>query len=197
MEYSAGMASCLFWLSETRMTAKLLIDGKSKDDIKELALKENIYQVKSEDRKRRIFGVAFKRLESLPDIFMHQIAEGDIGTVKILILISIMKTELLFFEFVYEVYRQAIILGENRITYRAINEFFDRKRVQSEIVGSWSEILITRLKQLFPKMLLEAGVLNSSTGERKVIIPPVDYKLRKLLEDNNLKVYLNAILGEE
>jgi hypothetical protein len=46
-------------------------------------------------------------------------------------------------------------------------------------------------------MLFEAGVLNSATGERKIIIPPVDYKLRKLLEDNNLKPYLNAITGEE
>jgi len=46
-------------------------------------------------------------------------------------------------------------------------------------------------------MLFEAGVLSSTTEERNIIIPPVDYKLRKLLEVNNLKVYLNAITGEE
>lgn len=197
MQYSAGMVSCLFWLSETRKTAKLLIDGKSKDDIKELAIKENLYQVRAEDRARRIFGVACKRLESLPNIFVQQITEGEIGTVKLLVLISILKTDLLFFEFVHEVHRQALILGENKITNRAINNFFGVKKTQSEIVRRWSDIGINKLKQCYIKMLFEAGVLNSTTGERKIIIPPVDYKLRKLLEDNNLKVYLNAILGEE
>ena len=197
MEYSAGMASCLFWLSETRKTADFLINGKNKNEIKELAIKENIYQVRAEDRARRIFGVAFKRLESLSDNLVEHIANGDIGTVKLLVLISIMKTDLLFFEFVYEVHRQAIILGENKITDRAINTFFDLKKAQSEVVRRWSESAIKKLKQCYTKMLFEAGVLNSSTGERKIIIPPVDYKLRKLLEDNNLKAYLNAIMGEE
>ena len=96
MEYSAGMVSCLFWLSETRKTAEFLIAGKDKNEIKELAVKENIYQVRAEDRARRIFGVAIKRLESLPGNLVDQIANGDIGTVKLLVLISIMKTDLLF-----------------------------------------------------------------------------------------------------
>lgn len=197
MEYSAGMASCLFWLSETRKTAELLINGKDKNEIKELALKENIYQVRSEDRKRRIFSVSFKRLESLPDNLVEQIARGDIGTAKLLLLISIMKTDLLFFEFVHEVHRQAIILGENKITDRAINTFFEVKKAQSEVVARWSEIGIKRLKLCYTRILFEAGVLKSATGERNIIIPPVDYKMRRQLEDNNLKVYLNAITGEE
>jgi len=197
VEYSAGMVSCLFWLSETRKTAEFLIAGKDKNEIKELAVKENIYQVRAEDRARRIFGVSIKRLESLPGKLVDQIANGDIGTVKLLVLISIMKTDLLFFEFVHEVHRHAIILGENKITDRAVNTFFDVKKAQSEVVARWSESAIKKLKQCYTKMLFEAGVLNSATGERKIIIPPVDYKLRKLLEENNLKPYLNAITGEE
>lgn len=197
MEYSAGMVSCLFWLSETRKTAEFLIAGKEKNEIKELAVKENIYQVRAEERARRIFGVAIKRLESLPGILVEQIAHGDIGTVKLLALISIMKTDLLFFEFVHEVYRQAIILGENKITDRAINNFFAVKKAQSEAVARWSDSAVKKLKQCYSRMLFEAGIIMRAIGERKITIPPVNYKLRKLLEDNNLKVYLNAITGEE
>lgn len=198
MEYSAGMVTRLFWLSETRKTAELLINGKDKSDIKDLAVKENIYQVKTKDRAIRIFGMTFKRLQSLPDDLVGQVAKGDIGTVKLLILISIMKTDLLFFEFVHEVHRQAVILGENKITDRAINTFFDVKKAQSEVVRRWTEDSIKRLKQCYIKLLFEAGVLiSATTGERIITIPPVDYKLRKLLEDNNLGTYLNAITGEE
>ena len=124
LEYSAGMVSCLFWLSETRKTAELLIDGKDKNEIKELVVKENIYQVRAADRAIRIFGVAVKRIESLPENLINHIAKGDIGTAKLFVLLSILKTDLLFFEFVHEVYRQAIILGENKITDRNINNFF-------------------------------------------------------------------------
>lgn len=197
VEYSAGMVSCLFWLTETRKTAQLLIDGKDKNEVKELAAKENIYQVRADDRVRRIYGVAFKRLESLPQSLVSQIANGDIGTAKLLILISIMKTDLLFFEFMHEVHRQAIILGENKISDRAINTFFDIKIAQSEVVKRWSDSAIKKIKQCYTKMLSEAGVLNNMTAERKIVVPPVDYKLRKLLEDNDLKAYLNAITGEE
>lgn len=197
MEYSAGMVTRLFWLSETRKTAELLINGKDKSDIKDLAVKENIYQVKTKDRAIRIFGMTFKRLQSLPGDLVGQVAKGDIGTVKLLILISIMKTDLLFFEFVHEVHRQAIILGENKITDRAINTFFDVKKAQSEVVRRWTEESIKRLKQCYIKLLFEAGVLIIAAGERIITIPQVDYKLRKLLEDNNLGTYLNAITGEE
>jgi len=198
VEYSAGMVSRLFWLSETRKTAEFLINGKNKNEIKELAIKENIYQVRAEDRALRIVSMTLKRLASLPVNLIDQIANGDIGTVKLLVLISIMKTDLLFFEFVHEVHRQAIILGEHKITDRAINTFFDVKKAQSEVVSSWTDGSIKKLKQCYIKMLFDAGVLiNATTGERLIMIPPVDYKLRKLLEDNNLKAYLNAITGEE
>lgn len=96
MEYSAGMVSDLFWLSETRKTAELLITGKTLKEIQLLAQDENIYQVKSEDRVRRITNETIKRLQSLPNVLVDRIADGDIASAKILILICIMKTDLLF-----------------------------------------------------------------------------------------------------
>ncbi|MHA0855673.1 DUF1819 family protein [Paenibacillus sp. CMAA1364] len=196
MEYSAGTVSTLFWLLETRKTANLMVEGISKDEIKRLAYEENLYQVNADARKRRIFGVVVKRLGAMPDCLVNQIATADIATVKLLVLISILKTDLLFFDFLHEVHRHAIILGENLITNRAIHSFFDEKKAQSEIVSRWSDSSIKNLKQCYTKMLFEAGVLSDASTERKIIIPSVDYKLRKVLEDNNLKAYLNAITGE-
>ena len=195
MEYSAG-TSRLFWLSETRKTAELLLNGLSKTEIKELAIKENIYQIRAEDRIRRIASVTLNRLASLPETLVQQLVSGHIGTAKLLVLISIMKTDRLFFEFVYEVHRQAIILGENIITDRAVNAFFDSKIAQSEVVAKWTESAIKKLKQTYIKILDEAGMLSSVKGERKIITPVVDYKTRQLLIENHLVVYLNALTGD-
>lgn len=195
MEYSAG-TSRLFWLSETRKTAELLLNGLSKTEIKELAIKENIYQIRAEDRIRRIASVTLNRLESLPEILVQQLVSGDIGTAKLLVLISIMKTDRLFFEFIHEVHRQAIILGENVITDRAVNAFFDSKIAQSEVVAKWTESAIKKLKQTYIKILHEAGMLSSVKGERKIVTPVVDYKTRQVLIEHHLMVYLNALTGE-
>jgi hypothetical protein len=196
VEYSAGMVSRLFWLSETRKTAQLIVEGLDKDQIKEIALKENIYQVRAEDRSRRIFRETIKRLETLPENMIKQVATGDIDTAKLLVLIGIMRIDLLFFEFVYEVHRQAILIGENMITDRAVNTFFDQKIAQSEVVARWSESAIKKLKQCYTKVLFDAGVLTSSTGERKIIIPVVDDRLRKALEDSGLTPYLKTLIGD-
>lgn len=195
MEYSAG-TSRLFWLSETRKTAELLLNGLSKTEIKELAIKENIYQIRAEDRIRRIASVTLNRLASLPETLVQQLVSGHIGTAKLLVLISIMKTDRLFFEFVHEVHRQAIILGENVIPDRAVNAFFDSKIAQSEVVAKWKESAIKKLKQTYIKILHEAGLLSSVKGERKIVTPVVDYKTRQVLVEHHLQVYLNALTGE-
>jgi hypothetical protein len=196
MEYSAGMASCLFWFNETRKTAELLMAGKSRDEIKELALKENIYQARSEDRKRRIFGVAMKRLDSLPRDVIAAIAGWDADAAKLLVLISIMKTDLLFFEFMYEVFRQAVMLGEKELSSRAIDAFFDEKRAQSQEVAGWSQVAIEKLKQTYAKILAEAGLLSISKNKKEIITPPIDHRLRELADKNGLKPYLDVITGE-
>ncbi|AWW26793.1 DUF1819 family protein [Acetobacterium sp. KB-1] len=196
MKYSAGMVSSLFWLSETRKTAKLLMVGNDVQAIRVLAQTENIYQVKNETRARKIANVIVKRLKSLPDDYLKFIVTGDIGTAKLIILISIMKTDLLFFEFIHQVYRLAIRLGEMAITDRSINNFFDEKKRQSETVAVWTETTTQKLKQQYIKNLLEAGVIQIVTGQRKIIIPLVDYNLRKQLEDHGFTPYLNAITGE-
>ncbi len=196
MEYSAGMVSSLFWLSETRKTAQLLKDGNDVNAIRVLAQTENIYQVKNEIRARKMANVIIKRLHSLPVDCLELIVTADIATVKLIILISIMKTDRLFFEFIHQVYRLAILLGEKIITDRAINGFFDEKKQQNETVAAWTEITTKKLKQQYIKNLLEAGVIQNEAEQRKIIIPLVDYNLRKLLEDHGFTPYLNAVTGE-
>lgn len=112
IEYSAGMVSQVFAFVETRKTADLYNKGLSKDEAWEKIADENLYQLKNPTRLRRTFNYINNRLESLPDEVVHQLPVLDTDSAKILVLISIMKTDLLFFEFVYEIYRGKVILGK-------------------------------------------------------------------------------------
>ena len=100
----------------------------------------------------------------------------------------------LFFEFVYEVYRGKVILGEKTIDDRDINGFFDDKAAQSEEVAGWSESGIKKLKNCYMKNLADAGLIES-TKTRVIRRALVNYRIEELLNNNGMDAYINAIKG--
>ena len=115
-------------------------------------------------------------------------------TAELLTLISIMLTDKLFFEFVHEVYREKIILGEKTIEDRDMNVFFNDKVTQSEEVSSWSESAITKLKRCYLKNLADAGLLES-TKTREIKHALVNYRIEELLNHNGMGAYISAVKG--
>lgn len=196
MEYSASMVSCLFWLQETRKTAELMLDGFTLQEIREKAVAENIYQVHSPDRATRIAGVSYKRLAALDESLRSQFLSADISTAKLILLIAIMKTDLLFYEFMHTTFKQSVVLGEKTLTDNAINVFFDRKIAESSAVASFSETAIRKLKQIYVKVLAEAGVL-SSAKERLIQLPMIDYRLHAAMIEAKMLPYLATLTGED
>ncbi|MDD3415688.1 MAG: DUF1819 family protein [Lachnospiraceae bacterium] len=196
MEYSAGMVSQLFAFVEAKKTAELMTMGLSREQIREKVMSENLYQLKNETRLRKTFNYVYKRLDSLPEGAVDLLVKVDNENAKLLTLISIMNTDKLFFEFVYEVYRGKIILGEKSIETRDINVFFDEKARQSEEVSSWSETAIKKLKQCYIKNLVDAGLLDS-TKNREIKHALVNYRIEELLSQHGMKVHISAVKGVE
>lgn len=197
MKYSAGMISKSYWYLESKKTAQYMLEGLSRKEIVELAITDNIYQVNSEYRSKTIANAIYTRLESLPEILLEAIVNSDITTSKFLVLISIMKTDRLFFEFMHEVFRNKIILGDFSLTERDINVFFESKKAQSEIVDNWVEKTIINLKSLYLTLLNFAGLIRTNGDKREIIVPFVDYRIKQLLIDNDLAPYFYAITGEK
>ncbi|MDE6980066.1 MAG: DUF1819 family protein [Lachnospiraceae bacterium] len=194
MEYSAGMVSQVFAFVETRKTAEFMASGMSKEDIREKVEKENLYQLRNATRLRKTFNYVYKRLYSLPEGAVELLVKADNENAKLLTLIGIMNTDKLFFEFVYEVYREKIILGEKSIENRDMNTFFDDKAAQSEEVAGWSEAGIIKLKQCYLKNLADAGLLES-TKTREIRHALVNYRIEELFNRSGMGAYINAIKG--
>lgn len=196
MEYSASMVSCLFWLQESRKTAQLMSQGLSVSQIRSVAVKENIYQVRTAERAIRIAGATYKRLHALPKDLLQYFISADLTAARLILLIAIMQTDLLFYEFMHTVFRQAVVLGESILPERAVHVFFDAKGAESTEVASWTEQAIKKLKQVYIKTLVESGLL-SCAKERKMIAPMIDYRLQNLLRVGGLLPYLSALTGED
>ena len=194
MNYSAGMVSQVFAFVEAKKLADLLSKGLTKDEAWEKVETENLFQLRNATRLRRTFNYVYTRLESLPEEMMKLLSVLDAENAKVLVLISIMKTDLLFFEFVYEVYRGKIIVGEKTIENRDMNAFFDEKASQSDIVNGWSEAGVQKLKNCYLRNLADAGLMEST--KTRVLKPAlVNYRLEEMLERYDMGTYLNAVKG--
>lgn len=190
------MVSKSFWYLETKKTAKYMLAALDKSDIKKVVITENIYQTPTECRANQIFNVVYKRLSNLDEFLLTTVVNADVATSKILVLFSIMRTERLFFEFMYEVFREKLILGDYILKDRNVTIFFDHKKVQSEVVANWTEATLERLKQCYTRLLYEAGLTASSSGDRHITPANLGYKIVSHMQQNDMSAYLYAVMGD-
>lgn len=122
-EYSAGAVKMSFWFIEFRKVVQLLHDGKSMDEIKELAHSENIFAAPTALRSNQIYSTVAGRIRSLDQSFIPYFLTGDLATQKLYALIAAMAYDTLFFDFVYEVIREKMIVGSNELADSDVRVF--------------------------------------------------------------------------
>jgi hypothetical protein len=193
--YSAGMVKLSFWFSEFRRVIRLLNSGKTLEEIKALNIKENIFAAPTAARAIQIFNAVANRVKSLDKSFYKLFEESDVATQKIIALIAIMNIDSLFFDFVYEVYREKLIIGSNRLADSDIRIFFKNKQVQSEKVAGWKDYTLKRLGTCYKTMLMEAGVTDRAAGDRVLLKPILDIALENCLRDHGMDLFVRALTG--
>lgn len=194
-KYSSGLVSESFWFIEFKKIIKLRHDGKTWDDIKVLCLEDNLLGISKEYRAKRIFGYLKNRIEVLEDGLVEIFIHGDLNTQKIINIIAMAKRNRLFFEFLYEVYREKVQLGAIELKDSDINIFFKNKQDQDEYVSKWTDVTLRRLRSSYRNFLTDAGLLTIS-GKQKIITPPIlDVTLENYLKDNGESQMIKAITG--
>jgi len=194
-EYSAGMVKLSFWFSEFRKVIKLMNNGKSLPEIKKMNLEENIFSAPTEARAIQVFNTVSKRVKSLDRSFYILFEQSDILNKKIITLIAVMESDSLFFDFVYEVYREKLIIGVEELADSDFKIFFKNKQLQSEKVARWTDATLNNLKKAYKNILMEAGLINQSIGSRKILKPIIDKTLEECLKENGMEITLHALTG--
>lgn len=196
MEYNASATKYLFWFVETRETARLLLN-KPIDEVKKIVIEDNLYQQKSESRLRNEFGCIKKRLEALPEQLIRMMVTSDINTGKLIAFVGCMASDRLLFDLMYEVYRQKVYMGEPNITDADLNIFFKDKQNQNDKVAAITDISVKKLKQVYCRYMLEAGLLTGSITDKNINKPFIDADFRFALQRNAMDKYLAALTGEK
>ena len=195
LEYSAGLMSQCFWFIEMKKMIQLKAAGKTDEEIKQECLENNLLGAVKEYRAKRMFGYLWNRINLLDEELIRLFLEGYIITQKLVNLIGILRGDKLFFEFVYEVYREKAILGQLKIEDVDTNLFFRNKENQSPVIENWNESTKKKLKNFYLCSLADAGLLKVEKKDREITLPIVDKQLATHLITCGDKALLIAITG--
>ena len=193
-EYSAGAVKFSFWFMEFKVVVKLLAEGITLDEIKEKNQKENIFGAPTTIRAGQIFSTVSARIKTLDVSFYSIFMESDLATQKLFALAGAMAHDTLFFDFVYEVVREKLIIGSNEFSDSDINIFFKNKQLQDEKVAKWTDATLNRLGKTYKTLLFEAGLTDKGTP-RIILKPILDPVMEHWLFDNDMEPIAKALTG--
>ena len=119
------------------------------------------------------------------------------GIINFVVLTAALLHDTLFFDFVYEVVREKMILGSDELTDADIRIFFKNKQEQSEKVASLQDYTLHRLGSCYKTQLYEAGILesNQANSTRKILKPILDIAFEHWLYDHDLGIMVKTLTG--
>ncbi len=169
-QYSSGIIAESFWFIEFKMLITMRTQGMSWEAISERCLNENLFNVSKPYRAKRIFNYLKNRVLALSDSMLEYFMKSDLATQKIIAFIAVMKSNPLFFEFVYEVYRGNLLLGKNELTRSQIMVFFHHRQSMGDL-GEWSEPTLKRMCGTYLNFMKDSGLLTYK-DKRYFCTPP-------------------------
>lgn len=195
LKYSAGAVSKGFWFQEFKKYLELLQEGKTNKEIKGLQEKENVLLAPSVSYGKRMFGEVSIRIKVLPGEIIDLFFSLNISNQKLTNLLGIMMTDRLFFEYMYETYREALIIGTKDFEDSSARIFFKNKSEQNEKVAQYTEETKRRLAAAYKTYLKEANLIVENNGILVYNKPIIDIKLESEMKNPFLYPYLRTLTG--
>jgi len=193
--YSTTLKTRGFLYLETKKAAALLLDGLTAAEIKKKSMEENIFLMKTDNRKQEVASTILNRLSTIDDHLLKVIVNGDLGTSKLVVFLAIIKSDRLFFEFMREVFNEKLLLKNNTITILDFNNFFQRKSEQSDQIARWADYTYYKLGQVYRKILTEAGLAKPEKGKLRIYRAVLNQDVVAHIKTSGDQLYLNTMTG--
>lgn len=174
--YSSRIKKAPFTFFELKKAAALALEGFSQAEIKEIVVRDNLFQVNTDGRKKELVRIVLKRMQALDQFLLQQLVNGSATTGKLIVLYAIIKTDRLFFEFMNEVFKEKLIIRDYTLADKDFHNFFAGKREQSRQLAAWREYTFYKIKQVYIRALYEAGLIKDKKS-REIVKPLLDQSL--------------------
>ena len=190
--YSAGAVKFAFWFPEFRKEIAMISKGLSLDEIKTACLEHNVFNAST---ATMIYQTVTARIQELDASIYPLFQQSDLATQKLINLTAIMMHESLFFDFMYEVFKEKILIGTNELSDKDIRIFFRDKQLQDSKAATWTDQTLQRLGRTYKSYLLGAGLSDRGQKTRKLFKPILDPAFETWLVQQHLEPIIKALTG--
>lgn len=164
---SGQMTREQFLFYEMRTTARLMAEGLSEKEIIERIVKDNLFQYPTEKSIQKMARTCMVRLKSLEDAnLIVAIASQPAEIAKQVCLYAMMKRYRLIWDFMITVIGEKYRISDDSFGKIDLNSFFLRLEEQDDLVASWSDSTISKLKQVLTRMLVENEYIDSARATK-------------------------------
>ena len=191
--YSGALTREQFLFRETRIVARLVLEGMDENDIVSEVYTRNLFQYPTERLLKNIAGVCLKRLAAIKDApyFIETIANGAIGEAKQAALVAMMSENLLMGEFMVIVIGGKYRQRDLSLTRKDIRLFLHKIQEQDEAAAAWTEQTVEKIRQVIQNCLKETGYIQDI---RTGVLQPVytSEEFAAALKESGLRRFLPA-----
>ena len=192
--YSSAIKKTPFKYPIAKKIAKLMLDGLDREDIYKECFENNYIEIESPDRRREITNVLYGRLIALDPFLLSQFYNSDVATSKFILVYAIAKTDTLFYDFLMEVYREALLSDKNYLSIDDFDQFFEIKKQTDLIVAKWGEHTLQCMTKGYRNILVDSGLgvreRRNIVVERMMIHPSVEEHIKEIGDNEYLQVML-------
>ena len=173
LEYSGSLTREQFLFYETRVVARLLADGLTREEILQAVKQDNLFQFPTERMVASISNTCLRRLESLNSSELVQaLADGAQEDAKLINLYSMMRDNRIVWDFMILVIGEKYRTQDYELTQSDLNTFILHLQEQNDQVAAWSDSTVRKIKQVLKRCLLECGYLESAKSTRLATVLP-------------------------
>lgn len=161
--YKASLTREQFLFYEMRITAKLLWEGLPDEDVIKRIMEDNLFQYPTEKLVKRMANLCIARLKLLNDDgLVEAIASQPSDISKQICLYAMMKHSRLVWDFMITVVGEKYRSKDSAFGRIDVNVFFMRLQEQDDVVATWSESTIVKIKQVLMRILVENEYLDNT-----------------------------------
>lgn len=181
--YNGSLTREQFLFFETRITATLMCQGLSHDEIIERVYTENLFQFPTERMIRSICKTCFKRLSALnSEMLRYHLANGSMEVAKQINLYAMMRQNHLVWDFMTMVIGEKYRIQEFDFSTKDVNVFFMWLQEQEPAIEAWSVATLKKTKQVLIRSLVECAYLDSVKSDHLnhiALVPELEEGIRE------------------
>lgn len=193
--YKANLTGVGFLLFEFKQVIKLQNELGDMKLVKKNIYEDNVFQYSKDSSLKRITPTIIRRVECICDELRDLVINDSLQSARLINLLSIIEEDDLFFAFMNEEIRDAYYKYNLLFGKKNVNIFFSDMIEKNENVAKFKDSTFNKLRQVYLKILVEAGLLTDKNNGELVRIN-LDMNLRDRLIANGYKYYVDILEGK-